>query len=67
MTSTFITSRQLDRAPGKAKLASLKGPVFITERGEVQSVLISEAEYQRLAGRRTKLPEALGMPGESRG
>lgn len=64
MERTFITSRRLNRAPAKAKQASLKGPVFITERGKVQFVLLSEAEYQRLKGRRTSLSEARDMPGD---
>jgi len=58
MVGTYITSRQLDRAPGRAKRASLAGPVFITEFGKVQFVLLSIEEYQHLIGRPQALAKA---------
>ena len=62
--SNYITSRRLSQAPGEAKRAALDGPVFITERGSPRFVLLTVEDYERLAGRRTTLAEALGMHGE---
>lgn len=53
----IITSRQLDRAPGRAKQASLEGPVYITERGEVKFVLLSAENYDRLVRKRMSLAD----------
>ena len=64
MTKRRITSRELARAPGVAKRATKAGPVFITERGNVEFVLLSVAEYERLSGGWQSLAEALSMPGE---
>ena len=62
MTGTYITSRQLDRTPGRAKRATRTGPVFITEHGKVQFVILSIEEYEYLNGR----PEALANATEAR-
>ena len=64
MTECYISSRELARTPGAVKQASKAGPVFITERGTVQFVLLSMDEYQRLAAQPQSLAEALGMPGD---
>lgn len=47
----------MDRAPGRAKQASLEGPVYITERGEVKFVLLSAENYDRLVRKRMSLAD----------
>ncbi len=65
MTITTLTSRELNHDLGRAKRAALTGPVFITDRGKPAHVLLSYSEYQRLAGQRRSLVEALSAPGLS--
>ncbi len=62
MTTTTLSSRQLDQDIGRAKRAAELGPVIITDRGKPAHVLPSIEEYRRLTGGRT-LAEALAMPG----
>ena len=64
MSHTYITSSQLARTPGVTKQATKAGPVFISERGQVEYVLLSLADYERLLGRPPSLAEALSMPGD---
>ena len=63
MTTTTVTSRELNQDVGRAKKAAKSGPVFITDRGKPAHVLLSIEEYRRLAGERRSLVEALSMPG----
>ncbi len=63
MTITTLSSRELNQDLGKAKKASLHGPVFITDRGKPAHVLLSIDEYQRLAGQRRNIADLLAMPG----
>lgn len=65
MTITTLTSRELNHDLGRAKRAARMGPVVITDRGKPAHVLLSYAEYQRLAGQPRSLVEALSMPGLS--
>ena len=65
MTITTLTSRELNHDLGRAKRAARTGPVVITDRGRPAHVLLSYAEYQRLAGGRRSLVESLAMPGLS--
>lgn len=65
MTITTLTSRELNHDLGRAKRAAQAGPVFITDRGRPAHVLLSYAEYRRLAGQRRSLVEALSRPGLS--
>jgi prevent-host-death family protein len=62
VTITTLTSREFNQDTGRAKKAARKGPVFITDRGRPAHVLLTIAEYQRLAGGRVSLAEALAMP-----
>ena len=65
MTITTLSSRELNQDIGRAKKAAQKGPVFITDRGRPAHVLLTFEQYQRLAGSRRSLSEALAMPGLS--
>lgn len=62
-TTTTVTSRQLNQGIARAKRAAKSGSVFITHRGEPAYVLLSIEDYQRLAGQRRSLAEALSMAG----
>lgn len=63
MTITTLSSREFNQHAGRAKKAAKCGPVFITDRGQPEHVLLSIEEYQRLVGRRQKIVELLAMPG----
>lgn len=65
MTIHTISSRELNQDLARAKRAALEGPVFITDRGRPAHVLMSFAEYQRIAGQRRNLLDALAVPGLS--
>ena len=63
MAITTLSSREFNQDTSRAKKASSKGPVFITDRGKPAHVLLSIEEYQRLSGQRRNIVEALAMPG----
>ena len=63
MAITTLSSREFNQDTSRAKKASSKGPVFITDRGRPAHVLLSMEEYQRLSGKRRNLLDALSMPG----
>ncbi|KXU85647.1 prevent-host-death protein [Caballeronia megalochromosomata] len=63
MTITTLSSRELNQDVTRAKKAAKDGPVFITDRGRPAHVLLSIEEYQRLAGMKRNLVDALSMPG----
>ncbi|SAK69812.1 prevent-host-death protein [Caballeronia temeraria] len=63
MTITTLSSRELNQDVTRAKKATKNGPVFITDRGKPAHVLLSIEEYQRLAGNKRSLVDALSMPG----
>lgn len=63
MTITTITSREFNQGASKAKRATSKGPVFITDRGRPAHVLMSFEDYQRLTQQRRNIADALAMPG----
>ena len=63
MAITTLSSREFNQDTSRAKKASSKGPVFITDRGKPAHVLLSMKEYQRLSGQRRNIVEALSMPG----
>lgn len=60
--SQHFTSRQANHDLARAKRATRHGPVFITDRGRPAHVLMSFAEFQRLAGKKKSLAEALSNP-----
>lgn len=58
---TTMSSREFNQDASRAKRAAKTGPVFITDRGQPQHVLLSIEEYRRLAGGR-RIVDVLGMP-----
>lgn len=65
MTTTSLTSRELNHDVGRAKKAAEAGPVVITDRGRPSHVLMTYVEFERLTGKRRNLVDALSMPGLS--
>jgi hypothetical protein len=63
MTITTISSRQFNQDASRAKKASKRGPVFITDRGRPAHVLLSIEEYQKLTGNNVSIVDLLAMPG----
>jgi prevent-host-death family protein len=63
MTSTTLSSREFNQDTGRAKKAARKGPVFITDRGRSEFVLLSIDDYEKLRGKRQSLMDLLAMPG----
>lgn len=61
MTSIY-SSREFNQNTSGAKRAALKGPVFITDRGETSFVLMSVDEYHKLIGKGQTIAELLSMP-----
>ena len=53
----------MNRNSGRAKRASDRGPVIITDRGAPSHVLMTYAEYRRVADKEETIAEALAMPG----
>lgn len=49
---TTMSSREFNQDASRAKRAAKTGPVFITDRGQPQHVLLSIEEYRRLVGGR---------------
>ena len=62
MTTTTLSSRELNRRANEAKRAANKEPVFITDRGKPTHVLLSFDKYQRLTQQRRNIADALAMP-----
>lgn len=58
---TTMSSREFNQDASRAKRAAKAGPVFITDRGEPQHVLLSIEDYQRLVGGR-RIVDLLAMP-----
>ncbi|NKJ02440.1 type II toxin-antitoxin system prevent-host-death family antitoxin [Novosphingobium sp. SG707] len=63
MTVSFLSSRDFNRDPARAKRAAKQGPVFVTERSKPALVVLSIEEYERLAGQSRSLADML-MPAE---
>jgi len=61
MMSTTVSSREFNQHTNEAKKASKKGPVFITDRGRPEHVLLSYEEYRRLTGADQKIADLLAM------
>jgi len=63
MTITTLSSREFNQDTSRAKQATRKDPVFITDRGRPTHVLLTVEEYQKLTSKSKSLAEALHMPG----
>lgn len=62
-----MSARQFNRDVSAAKRASENGPLFITDRGTPSHVLLTMAEYERLARRGRSLADALAPPDDRTG
>ena len=61
MPVTTISSREFNQDTSGAKKAAKRGPVVITDRGRPAHVLLSIDQYQRLAGGRQSVLDALAQ------
>lgn len=50
MTITTLSARDFNQDIGRAKKATVNGPVIITDRGKPAHVLLTIDEYRRLRG-----------------
>ena len=50
MRKTILSSREFNQDLAAAKRAAKEGPVVVTDRGEAAFVLLTHADYRRLAG-----------------
>jgi len=62
MTTKKLTSREFNQDTGGAKKATQDGPVYITDRGRPSHVLLTFADYQRLAANRPSIIDLLAQP-----
>ena len=62
MPRTTVTSREFNQDVGRAKRASKKGPVFITDRGRAAHVLLTIDEYERITANQRSIIELLACP-----
>lgn len=63
MTNTTLSSREFNQRASEAKKATTKGPVFITDRGQLAHVLLSIEDYRKLTGGQMTLAQALAQAG----
>ena len=62
MGCTIVSSREFNQDVSKAKRDTLKGPVFITDRGRAAHVLLSISDYQKITDKDKNIAELLAMP-----
>lgn len=60
--ASIYSSREFNQDTSGAKRAALKGPVFITDRGETSFVLMSVDEYRKLTTSGKTIADLLSMP-----
>jgi prevent-host-death family protein len=56
-----MSSREFNQDASRAKREAKSGPVFITDRGRPQHVLLSIEDYRRLVGGK-RIADVLAMP-----
>jgi len=61
MSRTTISSREFNQDVSKAKRNTEKGPVYITDRGQVSHVLLTIEAYQKLTGSQQNIVDLLAM------
>lgn len=59
MSVTTVTSREFNHDAAAAKRAAKQGPVHITNRGELEAVLLSADDYKKLVGKTHNITELL--------
>ena len=57
-----VMTRTFNRHVSRAKRAALKGPVFITDRGQPAHDLLTFEDYQEIAEKETGIVELPAMP-----
>ncbi|MDO9453522.1 MAG: type II toxin-antitoxin system Phd/YefM family antitoxin [Stagnimonas sp.] len=62
MGITTLSSREFNQDASGAKQAARRGPVFITNRGRPEHVLLSIEQYQKITGGQANIVELLAMP-----
>ncbi len=62
MAITTVTSREFNQDVSRIKRASLRGPVFITDRGHPAHVLLSIQDYENLTTTKESIIDLLAMP-----
>lgn len=60
--TTQMSSRDFNQRVSEAKKASKDGPIFITQRGKPQHVLLSIEAYERLTGLGERISDLLAQP-----
>ena len=63
MAITTMSSREFNQDTSRAKKATEKGPVIITDRGRPAHVLLSFGEYQAILTQKKSLGELIAMDG----
>lgn len=64
MAITTLSSREFNQDRGRAKRASRKGPVIITDRGKPAHVLLSFKEYEKIKRKKGNIADLLALPEE---
>jgi hypothetical protein len=62
MAITTLSCREFYQGASRAAKAAQKGPVFVTNRGRLNYVLLSGTEYQKLTRKQENIVELLTMP-----
>lgn len=62
MPTKKLTSREFNQDTGGAKRATQDGPVYITDRGRPSHVLLTFADYERLATNQPSIVDLLSTP-----
>lgn len=62
MTITTLSSREFNQDVTSAKKAAEKGPVYITNRGRREHVLLDIKTYQALTQNKRNIIDSLNMP-----
>jgi len=60
--TTTVSSREFNQDLSKAKKATQRGPVVITDRGRPSHVLLTYEAYEEMLGRRRNILDLLAMP-----
>jgi prevent-host-death family protein len=61
---TTISSREFNQDTGRAKRATRKGPVIITDRGRPAHVLLSIKQYDEITHKQENMADLLAMADE---
>ena len=62
MSITTLTSREFNQDASGAKRATIRGPVFITDRGRLAHVILTIEDYEELTEKQENIVALLSMP-----